>query len=190
MTNERLDKIRTARRGAKPGPKTSKPDREAVTVERDSGRGNEIPAMPDPAIYGLTYLDSETLEMEPMTDWPEACQRAWELIWTSELAESFVDSDRLQAEAAIFLLAQAVDPLTQTAQRRTSLKEYQAALEKLGLNPSARSRLKISIANEPEAPAEDPAPERLDGDHDSDGHRAEIVNLYERHASTGSEDYR
>ncbi len=186
--SSRADKAAAVtRRGAKPGPKTDNP---TTTITRDSGVGNPVPDLPDPAVYGLQRLNPDTFEPEPLTEWPPACVRAWRMIWTSELAEGFVESDRLAAESALLFLAQAVDPTVPDAQRRAANKEYSAALDKIGLNPSARSRLKISIAteeqterkNEKERKTQPPAPADTGKPN---GHRAEIIDLYARHAGNG-----
>lgn len=182
------NKANTHARFVKPG---RKPKQDGTTIEPGSGRDNEVPAMPEAAMYGLTHLDEEAMELVPADEWPEACKRAWSMIFTSELASSYVESDRLQAEAAVLNLAHAVDPLTQPAQRRQSLKEYQAALEKLGLNPSARSKFKISIATEEHVERKS----RRERDREvstpaTAGERKapydqNVISLYERHRSTG-----
>lgn len=169
-----------------PGPKPRKP----LTIVRDSGKDNTIPDMPDPAMYGLTRIDMDTLESLPLTEWPEVCRRAWESIFTSELAANYVDSDRLQAEAAITYLAESVNPQARPSDKRGALKQYEAALERLGLNPAARSKLKISIATEERmtnrraAPAPAETAESAAPKHD---HDKEIAELYARH--TGTEDW-
>lgn len=189
--SSRADKAAAVtRRGAKPGPKTGTTP-QPTTITRDSGADNAIPDLPDPAIYGLQSLNRETFESEPVTEWPEACQRAWRMIWTSELAGNFVESDRLAAESALLFLAQAVDPTVPDAQRRAANKEYSAALDKIGLNPSARSRLKISIATEEQTERKNDRDKRREAPQPADtaeqpaDHNAEIVDLYSRNTGTG-----
>lgn len=175
----------THARFVKPG---RKPKNSGTTIVPGSGADNPVPDMPPAVMYGLTQIDQEAMELAPLDEWPQACQRAWQMIWTSELASSYVDSDRLQAETAVLNLAQAVDPMTQPAQKRAALKEYQAALEKLGLNPQARSKLKISIATEEDMERkvrrqrerEQPTPE-AQREHLAK-HEADVIELYKRNS--------
>lgn len=178
----------THARFAKPGRKPH-PQNAGTTIEPGSGANNEVPEMPPAAMYGLTRVDEEAMELVPADEWPAACVRAWEMIFTSELASSYVDSDRLQAETAVLMLAHAVDPMTQPAQKRAALKEYQASLEKLGLNPQARSKLKISIATEEQVERKT----RRDRDREPKEtaanlakHNADVIDLYTRNAGSGS----
>ena len=87
----------THARFAKPGRKPH-PQNAGTTIEPGSGANNEVPEMPPAAMYGLTRVDEQEMELAPLDEWPQACQRVWQMIWTSELASSYVDSDRLQAE--------------------------------------------------------------------------------------------
>lgn len=155
-----------ARPGRKPAPTTQ--------IIEGSGRDNEIPDMPGAADYGLQRFNPDTMQVEP-ADWPDVCVAAWTSIWTSELAQSYVDSDRLVAELAITHLAGTTDPGDNAGGRRAAAKEYQNSLIQLGLTPAARNKLKLDIVRADEAETRRdrraPAPSSS---------QAEIIDLYRR----------
>lgn len=161
------------RHGARPGRKPTPNEK----IVEGSGRDNKIPDMPPAHEYGLQRFNPDTTEIQPI-DWPDVCKKTWRMIWTSELAANYVDSDRLQAELAITHLAASVDPGDSASGRRAAAKAYQDCLVQLGLTPSARSKLKLDIVKADEA---ETRRERRSPAPPQHGSQAEIIDLYKRY---------
>lgn len=178
MVNDRAQKARTARSGAKPGPKN--PGAE-IHVLPNEFTDATVPDMPSTADYALSKWNVNTAEYEPVDQWPQVCKRTWELIWTSPVRGKLVEADTLAAELAIWHLSQSVDLSLKPGDRHKHATSYQNALKALGLTPDSRAKLKIVVADA-EA-AEERSTRRNQRPVESTPMRdAEMVDLYRRHA--------
>lgn len=167
----------------KPGPKAP-----VTRIHADQYTDSTVPPMPATADYNLSRWDTETADFVPVDEWPGVCERAWRLIWTSPVRGKLVEADTLQAEMAVYHLAQSVDMSLKEGERLKHAAAYEKGLAALGLTPDSRNRLKITVAQADEAEARRNrragAAETAEPKHD---YNKEIAELYARH--TGTDDW-
>lgn len=174
----------------KPGPKVAPVTR----IHADEYTDSTVPPMPATADYSLSRWDTESADFMPVDEWPGVCVRAWRLIWTSPVRGKLVEADTLQAEMAVYHLAQSVDMSLKEGERLKHAAAYEKGLAALGLTPDSRNRLKITVAQADEAEARrnrragaTETAETATGDGKARDHEREIAELYARH--TGTEDW-